>query len=72
MSEDCTVCAVDARPESRLVQFQGDEESVWFTWFNDVYFNLSEAFGHHLLSHLVERRMNALNMQNNTEAGELH
>jgi len=40
----------------KLIQFQGDEEdeeSVWFTWFN-VYINVCDAFGHHLLSHIVE------------------
>ena len=41
-----------SRRTSKLVQFLGDEiESVWFTWF-DVYINVSEAIGHHLLSHL--------------------
>jgi len=41
------------RCTSKLVQFQGDEESVWFTWF-DVYINVIETFGHHPLSHLAE------------------
>jgi len=42
------------RRTSKLVQFQGDEESVWFTWFDVIYINVSEACDHQLMSHLVE------------------